>query len=53
MITRMLVLTMVLAIILAVTTPALTGTDFATAKPIPGYPGYEITDNGKLVHGGT
>ena len=43
---------MVLAITLAVTTPVLAGTDFATTKPIPGYPDFEITDNGKLVHGG-
>lgn len=47
----MLVLAMMLAITLAVTTPALGGTDFATAKPIPGYPDYEITDKGNLVYG--
>jgi hypothetical protein len=51
MITRMLVLAMVLAITLAVTTPALAGTDFATAKPIPGFPDYEITDKGNLIYG--
>ena len=52
MITRALVLAMVLAIRLVVPSPALAGTDFATAKPIPGYPDYEITDNGNLVYGG-
>jgi hypothetical protein len=43
---------MVLALTLAVTAPALAGNDFATATPIPGYPDFEITDNGNLVHGG-
>ena len=52
MITRMSVLAMVLAITLAVTTPVLAGTDFATAKPIPGYPDYKITDKGYLIEGG-
>ena len=37
---------MVLAITLALTTPAL------AATPIPGYPGFEITDNGELIEGG-
>jgi hypothetical protein len=46
MITRMLVLAMVLAITLAVATPAL------AATPIPGYPSFEITDNGELIEGG-
>jgi hypothetical protein len=46
----MLVLAMVLAITLGVTTPALAGTNFATAKPIPGYPDYEITDKGNLIY---
>lgn len=42
-------LTMMLALTLAITTPALAD-DFATAKPIPGYPDFEITDKGFLVH---
>jgi hypothetical protein len=46
----MLVLAMVLAITLAVTTPALASNDFATATPIPGYPDFEITDKGVLIH---
>jgi hypothetical protein len=46
MITRMLVLAMVLTITLVVTTPAL------AATPIPGYPSFEITDNGELFEGG-
>ena len=41
---------MVLAITLAVTTPALAMPDFNTAKPIPGYPDYEITDKGNLIY---
>jgi hypothetical protein len=52
MVTKILVLAMVLAISLVVPSPAVAGTDFATAKPIPGYPDYEITDNGNLVYGG-
>jgi hypothetical protein len=51
MITRVLVLAKVLAITLAVTTPALAQPDIETAKPIPGYP-FEITDKGQLVEGG-
>ena len=43
---------MVLTITLAVTTPALAIPDFDTAKPIPGYPDYEITDKGFLVYQG-
>jgi hypothetical protein len=42
----------VLAISLVVTTPALAIPDFETAKPIPGYPDYEITDKGFLVYQG-
>jgi hypothetical protein len=49
MITRTLVLAMVLAITLAVTTPALAD-DIETARPIPGYPDFEITDRGYLIH---
>lgn len=41
---------LVLAATLAVTMPAFAGTDFATAKPISGYPDYEITDNGNLIY---
>ena len=41
---------MVLAITLAVTTPALADDDIATATPIQGYPDYEITDKGTLVY---
>ena len=52
MITRVLVLAMMLTTTLAVSTPALAGTDFATAKPIPGYPDYKITDKGHLIEGG-
>jgi hypothetical protein len=52
MITRALVLAMVSSITLVVTTPAFAHPDFNTAKPIPGYPDYEITDNGNLVYGG-
>ena len=44
-------LAMVLAITLAVTTPAPAGNDFATATPIPGYPDFEKTDNGSSVRG--
>lgn len=50
MITRMLVLAMMLAVTLAVTTPALADVDIATATPIPGYPDFEITDKGFLIH---
>ena len=43
-----------LAITLAVTTPALADDDIATATPIQGYPegypDYEITDKGTLVY---
>jgi hypothetical protein len=42
------VLAMMLAQTLAITTPALAN-DFATAKPIPGYSDYEITDTGFLI----
>ncbi len=49
MITRVLVLAMVLAVTLAVTTPALAD-DIETARPIPGYPDFEITDKGFLIH---
>ena len=41
---------MVLAITLAVTTPALADDDIATATLIQGYPDYEITDKGTLVY---
>jgi hypothetical protein len=51
MITRTLALAMVLAITLAVAAPALAG-DIATATSVPGYPDYEITDKGFLVHQG-
>ena len=60
MITRVLVLAMVLAITLAVTTPALANQQdeppelpdirIGTATPIPGYPDFEITDTGYLIH---
>ena len=52
MITRVLVLAIVLAITLVVTTPALAMPDFNTAKPIPGYPEFEITDKGWIIQGG-
>jgi hypothetical protein len=42
----------VLAITLPGTSPALAIPDFETAKPIPGYPDYEITDKGFLVYQG-
>lgn len=48
----MLVLAMMLALTLAVTTPALADVDIATAKPIPGYSDYEITDKGFLIYEG-
>ena len=48
----MLALAMVLALTLAVTTPAFALPDFNTAKPIPGYPEYEITDKGYIIQGG-
>jgi hypothetical protein len=47
-ITRMLVL----AIPLAVTTLAVARPDFNTAKPIPGYPEFEITDKSFIIQGG-
>jgi hypothetical protein len=52
MITRALVLAMVLAITLAVTKHAFAMPDFNTAKPIPGYPEFEITDKGGIIQGG-
>jgi len=52
MVTRVLVLAMVLTIALAVTTPAFAQPDFNTAKPIPGYPEFEITDKGWIIQGG-
>ena len=52
MITRVLVLAIVLATTLTAATPALAADDIATATPIPGYPDYEITDKGFLIHGG-
>jgi hypothetical protein len=52
MVTRVPVLAMVLTITLAVTTPALAGTDTATAKPIPGHPDFAITNKGVLIEGG-
>jgi hypothetical protein len=52
MVTRVLVLAMVLAVPLAVTTPAFAQPDFNTAKPIPGYPEFEITDKGWIIQGG-
>jgi len=55
MVTRILVLAMVLAVPLAVTTPAFAQpdwmSDLKTAKPIPGYPGFEITDKGWIIQG--
>jgi len=51
MVTRILVLAMVLAAPLAVTTPAFAIPDFNTAKPIPGYPEFEITDKGWIIQG--
>jgi hypothetical protein len=54
MITRALGLATVLALILAVNAPALAKVDLkdlGTTRPIPGYPGYEITDNGVLIEG--
>jgi hypothetical protein len=47
-ITRMLVL----AIPLAVTTLAFAQPNFNTAKPIPGYPEFEITDKSFIIQGG-
>ena len=41
-----------LAMTLVVATPAFAEPDFATAKPIPGYPDFEITDNGHLIFQG-
>jgi hypothetical protein len=54
MVTRVLALTIVLAMTLAVTTPtpAFAQPDFNTAKPIPGYPEFEITDKGWIIQGG-
>jgi hypothetical protein len=52
MVTRILLLAMVLALPLAVTTPAFAQPDFNTAKPIPGYPEFEITDKGWIIQGG-
>ena len=52
MITRALVLAMVLAITLVIATPAFAMPDFNTAKPIPGYPEFEITDKGWIIQGG-
>ena len=49
-VTRTLVLAMVLTVTSAVATPAIAVPDFATAKPIPGHPDFEITDNGNLVY---
>src|SRR5215213_9461735 len=46
------VLVIVLATTLAVTTPAFAQPDFNTAKPIPGYPEFEITDKGWIIQGG-
>ena len=46
MITRVLVLAMVLAVTLAVTTPAL------AAKRVPEHPDWEVTKNGFLIEGG-
>src|SRR5215216_1165961 len=52
MVTRVLVLAMVLTVPLAVSTPAFAMPDFNTAKPIPGYPEFEITDKGWIIQGG-
>jgi len=46
------VLAMVLAITLAVITPAFAQPDFNNAKPVPGYPEFEITDKGWIIQGG-
>ena len=46
------VLVIVLATTLAVTTPAFAQPDFNTAKPIPGYPEFEVTDKGWIIQGG-
>jgi len=43
---------LVLAIPLAVTTLAFAQPDFNTAKPIPGYPEFEITDKSFIIQGG-
>ena len=43
---------MVLAITLVIATPAFAMPDFNTAKPIPGYPEFEITDKGWIIQGG-
>jgi hypothetical protein len=51
MVTRVLVLAMVLAVPLIATTPAFAYPDFKTAKPIPGYPEFEITDKGWIIQG--
>jgi hypothetical protein len=47
-----MVLVNVLATTLAVTTPAFAQPDFNTAKPIPGYPEFEVTDKGWIIQGG-
>jgi hypothetical protein len=49
---KLLVLAVMLAITLAVATPALAKVDIATATAIPGYPDFEITDKGFLVYQG-
>jgi hypothetical protein len=54
--TKLLLSTVVLVIVfattLAVTTPAFAQPDFNTAKPIPGHPEFEVTDNGWIIQGG-
>jgi hypothetical protein len=46
------VLVIMLATTLAVTTPAFAQPDFNTAKFIPGYPEFEVTDKGWIIQGG-
>jgi hypothetical protein len=50
--TSIVVLAKVLAITLAVTSPAFAMPDSNTAKPIPGYPEFEVTDKGWIIQGG-
>ena len=52
MILNLVALAMVLTITLAVSSPAFAHPDFNTAKPIPGYPEFKVTDKGWIIQGG-